>query len=138
MPRITGVDIPGKKRAEVALTYLYGVGRSNVRGVLSSANVSPDKRAQDLSGEEIARLTHALEHYTIEGELRKTIRDNIERLKRIGTYRGLRHQANLPVRGQRTRTNARTKRGKRVTIGAVKKEELAKTGPGMPTKETTP
>ncbi len=129
MPRIAGIDLPPTKRTEVALTYLYGIGRSNVAGVLDVAQVSGDKRAKDLSGEEIARLTHVLEKYRIEGDLRKLVRDNIERLKRTGAYRGLRHAANLPVRGQRTRTNARTKRGKRVTIGALKKEEMPTAAP---------
>lgn len=127
MPRIVGIDIPLHKRTEIALTYVYGIGRHNVGAVLKTANVDPDKRASNLSGEEISRLTKALEKYSVEGELRKTIRDNIERLKRAGTYRGLRHSANLPVHGQRTRTNARTKRGKRMTVGALKKEESVKT-----------
>lgn len=123
MPRISGVDIPEKKRIEAALPYLYGIGRSNVREVLKKAAIHPDKRAKELTGEEVVRLTHTLKDYAIEGELRKIVRDNTERLRRIGSYRGIRHAANLPVRGQRTRTNARTKRGKRVTIGAVKKED---------------
>lgn len=127
MPRIVGIDIPSHKRTEVALTYLYGIGPHNVGSLLKVAEVDPNKRAQDLSGEEISRLTRALEKYTVEGELRKVIRDNIERLKRIGSYRGSRHSASLPARGQRTRTNARTKRGKRMTVGALKKEEATKT-----------
>lgn len=126
MPRIVGIDLPNTKRAEIALTYIYGVGRHNVVDLLKVANVDPNKRAQDFTGDEISRLTKALETYRVEGELRKTIRDNIERLKRTGTYRGSRHAASLPVRGQRTRTNARTKRGKRMTVGALKKEEATK------------
>lgn len=127
MPRIAGVDLPQEKRIEAALPYIYGIGRSNVGEVLRKASLDPNKRAKDLTSEEAAALTHVLEQYRTEGELRKQVRDNIERLKRTGTYRGTRHTANLPVRGQRTRTNARTKRGKRVTIGAIKKEEATKT-----------
>lgn len=126
MPRIVGVDVPNEKRVEIALTYVYGIGRHNVREILDKAAIEADKRARELTGEEIARLTRILDKYVIEGELRKTIRDNIERLKSIGAYRGARHIASLPARGQRTRTNARTKRGKRMTIGAIKKEEAPK------------
>ena len=126
MPRISGVDIPEKKRVEVALTYIYGIGKSNVHNLLSDTNLDPDKRAKDLTGEEISRLQRAIDKINTEGNLRKQIRENIERLKRIGTYRGLRHIANLPVRGQKTRTNARTRRGKRRTIGAMQKEASSK------------
>jgi len=110
----------------VSLTYIYGVGRSNVNQILTKANIHPDKRARDLTSEEINRLQRVLDKYNVEGNLRKQIRENIQRLKRIGSYRGARHTANLPARGQRTRVNARTKRGKRRTVGAMKKEELAK------------
>lgn len=127
MPRIVGIDLPNTKRTEIALTSIYGIGRHNVGAVLKVADVNPDKRAVDLTGDEISRLTKALEPYAIEGALRKKVRDNIERLKRTGTYRGMRHAVNLPARGQRTRTNARTKRGKRMTVGALKKEETTKT-----------
>ena len=126
MPRIAGIDLPNNKRTEVALTYLYGIGPTNVRELLSKANVDANKRSQNLTGDEIAALTRSLEGLPVEGELRKAIRDNVERLKRIGSYRGSRHTAGLPVRGQRTRTNARTKRGKRMTVGALKKEEATK------------
>lgn len=126
MPRIAGIDIPEKKRIEAALTYIYGVGKSNVRKILTEANIDPDKRARDLSGEETARLQRTLDKINTEGNLRKQIRENIERLKRTGTYRGMRHIANLPARGQRTRVNARTNRGKRKTVGALKKEALTK------------
>ncbi len=126
MPRIAGIDIPEQKRTEVALTYIFGVGRQNVKQILQEASVNADKRAKDLTAEEISRLQRAMDKINTEGNLRKQIRENIERLKRIGTYRGLRHSLGLPVRGQRTRTNARTKRGKRKTIGALKKEELTK------------
>lgn len=126
MPRIAGIDLPNNKRAEVALTYLYGIGPSNVKILLTKAGVNPDKRSQDITSEEISILSKALEEFQVEGELRKSVRDNIERLRRIGSYRGARHTASLPVRGQRTRTNARTKRGKRMTVGALKKEEATK------------
>lgn len=125
--RITGVDIPESKPAWIALTRIYGIGRSNVYRVLRSAKVEPTKRASDLTSEEVARLTSILAKLKTEGDLRKELVDNIKRLKRIGTYRGQRHLRNLPVRGQRTRSNARTKRGKRVTIGALRKKDLAKT-----------
>lgn len=126
MPRISGIDIPAEKRTEIALTYIFGVGRSNVKKILQEANISADKRAKDLNSEEISRLGRVVDRINTEGELRKQIRENIERLKRIGAYRGLRHLAGLPARGQRTRTNARTRRGKRKTIGALSKKEAQK------------
>ncbi len=127
MPRISGVDIPEQKRIDIALTVLYGIGRANVEKILASAKVSAGKRTKDLTEEETARLQKIIEaSYKVEGDLRKEVQENIKRLKQIGSYRGKRHLANLPVRGQRTRSNARTKRGKRVTIGALKKEELLK------------
>lgn len=126
MPRFAGVDIPENKPTWIALTYLYGVGRKNVGKILEEAKVDGTKRAKDLTGEEIAKISKALENLKVEGELRKEVTENIKRLKEIGSYRGIRHARNLPVRGQRTRTNARTKRGKRVTIGAMKKEVLAR------------
>lgn len=126
MPRIAGVDIPEKKRVDVALTYIYGVGRVNVRPVLEQAKVDPGKRVSQLSAEEVSRLQKMIDTMKVEGELRKEVRQNIARLREIGSYRGMRHAKGLPARGQRTRTNARTKRGKRVTIGALKKEALAK------------
>lgn len=126
MPRLAGIDIPEKKKIEFALAYVYGVGRSNVLGILKKANVDGNKRTQDLSAEEISRLQKTLDEMKVEGDLRKEISQNLTRLKEIGSYRGVRHSRGLPSRGQRTRTNARTKRGKRVTIGALKKEVLAK------------
>jgi small subunit ribosomal protein S13 len=125
MPRIAGIDIPDNKRTEISLTYIFGIGRSNVSLILKQANVDADKRAKDLTAEELNRLQRAIEQYPIEGALRERIRDNIQRLKRIGSYRGMRHIANLPARGQRTRVNARTRRGKRRTVGAMKKDDLA-------------
>ena len=126
MPRISGVDIPENKRVEVALRYLYGIGKYNSIEVLKKAGIDPDKRAKELTADEISKIAKTLEEVLVEGELRKQIRDNVERLKRIGSYRGYRHTVGLPVRGQRTRTNARTKRGKRMTVGALKKEEATK------------
>jgi small subunit ribosomal protein S13 len=126
MPRIVGVDIPEKKRIEVALTYIYGIGPVNVKKILSIANVSPDKRAKELTDQEISRIVRAIEMYPNEGVLRKIISDNIQRLKQVRCYRGLRHIARLPVHGQRTRTNGRTKKGKRMTIGALSKEMAQK------------
>ena len=126
MPRIGGIDIPQNKRTEIALTSVYGIGRHNVATLLKLANVNPDKRAKDLTGDEIVRLSKAVETIPTEGSLRKIITESIKRLKQIGTYRGLRHTHRLPARGQRTRHNARTKRGKRMTVGALKKEEATK------------
>jgi len=137
MPRIAGIDIPEQKRTEIALTYIFGVGRQNVKQILSEASVNADKRAKDLTAEEVSRLQRAIDKINTEGNLRKQIRENIERLKRIGTYRGMRHNIGLPVRGQRTRTNARTKRGKRKTIGAMQKEELARHEISAKDKEET-
>jgi small subunit ribosomal protein S13 len=124
--RIAGVNIPDDKKVNIALTYLYGVGRSNVVGILKTAEIDPDKRAKDLTEDEQKKIQKALETYKTEGDLRAEVLGNIKRLKEIGSYRGSRHAKNLPSRGQRTRSNARTKRGKRVTIGAIKKEAAAK------------
>jgi small subunit ribosomal protein S13 len=126
MPRIAGVDIPENKKLFVALRYVYGVGPVNVNEVLAKAEVSGDKRTHELTADELGRLQKIVDEMKVEGDLRKEVSQNISRLKSIGSYRGTRHAKGLPVRGQRTRTNARTKRGKRVTIGALKKEVLAK------------
>lgn len=121
MPRIVGVDIPKEKRIEIALTYIYGIGRSLSNRILKVANVNPDKRAKELSEEEIARLSSIIQKdYRVEGDLRRDISANIKRLIDIGTYRGLRHRRGLPVRGQRTKTNARTRKGPRKTVGVVR------------------
>jgi small subunit ribosomal protein S13 len=125
--RIAGVNIPDEKRIDVALAYIYGIGRSNAVGVLKKAQIDSAKRTKTLTEDEVKRITQVLDDYKIEGDLRTDIASNIRRLKETGTYRGLRHARNLPSRGQRTRTNARTKRGKRMTIGAIKKEIMAKT-----------
>ena len=126
MPRIAGTDIPEKKRIDIALSYVYGLGRTNVKAVLVQAQVDPAKRTHELTTEELARVQKTVETIKVEGDLRKEISQNIARLKEIGSYRGQRHAKGLPTRGQRTRTNARTKRGKRMTIGALKKEVMAK------------
>lgn len=122
MARIAGVDIPIEKRIEVALTYIYGIGRTASKKILAEAKVDPNKRVKDLSEEEVAKMRQIIEKkFRVEGELRRIISQNIRRLKEIGSYRGIRHQKGLPVRGQRTRTNARTKRGKKRIIGGMKK-----------------
>lgn len=126
--RVAGVNIPEQKRIDRALAYIYGIGPSNVYGVLKKANIDPARRLKDLSEEEIIRIQKVLDTIKTEGDLRAEIASNIKRLKEIGTYRGIRHLRNLPSRGQRTRSNARTKRGKRVTIGAIKKEVAEKMG----------
>lgn len=124
MARIAGIDLPNEKRIEAALPYIYGVGRSLAKKILKETGVDPDVRTKNLTEDQISRIREALDHLqiSVEGELRRTVSLNIKRLKDIGSYRGLRHIKNLPVRGQRTRTNARTKRGRRQTIGGMKKE----------------
>jgi small subunit ribosomal protein S13 len=117
MARIAGVDLPRNKRVEVGLTYIYGIGRSASREILAKTGVNPDTRVKDLAETEISRLREVItSDYKVEGDLRREISQNIKRLMEIGCYRGLRHRQNLPVRGQRTRTNARTKRGPRRTV----------------------
>ncbi len=127
MARISGVDLQDNKRLDIALTYIYGVGRSNVVKILETAHISPERRVSTLTDEEVNKISKILEkEFTVEGDLRRQIHDNIKRLIEIRSYRGIRHSKSLPVRGQRTRSNARTKRGKRVTIGAQKKDDRAK------------
>jgi small subunit ribosomal protein S13 len=132
VPRIVGVDIPKDKRVEIALTYIYGIGRSLSNKILKVANISPDKRAKDLTEEEVAKLSGVIQRdYKVEGDLRRDISSNIKRLIDIATYRGTRHRRGLPVRGQRTRTNARTRKGPRKTVGVVRqKVERTKTKEG--------
>lgn len=122
MARIVGVDLPNNKRADIGLTYLYGIGRSNVKILLEKAKIDPAKRIKDLTEEEVNKLSKALEGITVEGDLTREINQNIRRLEDIGTYRGLRHRKGLPARGQNTRHNARTRKGKKKTVGTVKKE----------------
>lgn len=128
MPRIDGVDIPSGKKIEIALQVLYGVGKRNVYSILGTAKVEPTRKTKDLTEEEINRLQKVIDGYKVEGDLRREVQENIKRLKEIGSYRGMRHIRSLPVRGQRTRSNARTKRGKRVTVGAIKKKMAEKMG----------
>ena len=122
MARIAGVDIPNQKRVEIALTYIYGIGQTSAKAILAKTGINPDTRAKDLTEAEIAKLRDEIEaHYTVEGDLRRETAQNIKRLMEIGCYRGLRHRKGLPVRGQRTHTNARTRKGPRRQIGAKKK-----------------
>ena len=117
MARIAGVDLPRDKRVEIALTYIYGIGLRSSQDILSQSEVNPDTRVKELAEDEIARLREVIDrNYQVEGDLRREVQMNIKRLQEIQCYRGLRHRRNLPVRGQRTRTNARTKRGARKTV----------------------
>ena len=126
MARIAGIDLPDQKRIDIGLTAIYGIGRVNSIVALKQAQVDPAKRVKDLSSEEVSRLQEAIDRLPTEGSLREKITQDINRLQTMGSYRGLRHKQGLPVRGQRTRANARTKRGKRKTVGTFKKEELTK------------
>lgn len=126
--RISGVNLPDEKRVDIGLTYLFGIGRNNVYDILKIAGVDASKRMKALTEDEIQKLQRVLETHKLEGDLRVEIQGNVKRLKEIGAYRGTRHSKSLPSRGQRTKSNARTKRGKRVTIGAIKKEVAAKMG----------
>ena len=124
--RIAGFTIPENKRVDISLSYLYGIGRKNVVPILEKAQVDATKRVHELTEDEQKRIQKALETHKLEGDLRAEVNGDIKRLREIGAYRGMRHAHGLPAHGQRTRSNARTKRGKRVTIGAVKKDVLAK------------
>lgn len=126
MARIAGVELPSQKRVDIGLTYIFGIGRSNVVKVLETSKVDGAKRIKDLSEEEIGKLQKAVDGYVVEGDLAREISQNVRRLEEIGTYRGLRHRKGLPSRGQRTKSNARTKKGKRKTVGTVRKEVVAK------------
>lgn len=127
MSRIAGVDLIDSKRVDIALTVIYGIGRNNVADILDKASVKSAKRVKDLTEDELGRLQKVVDkEYKVEGDLKEEVTGNIKRLKQIGAYRGLRHAKNLPSRGQRTRSNARTKRGKRQTVGALRKETRAK------------
>ena len=127
MPRILGIDIPKEKRIEIALTYIFGVGRSRSNAILEEAGISPDKRAKDLTDQEVSTITSVMQaKYQLEGDLRREVAGNIKRLMSIGTYRGSRHKRNLPIRGQRTRTNARTRKGPKKTVGVMKDKAVRK------------
>ena len=128
MARIAGVDLPPKKRSEIGLTYIYGIGRTRSLSILMRAGVNPDTRVKDLTDDEVSKIRQIIEDEgAVEGDLRKETAMNIKRLIEIGSYRGLRHRRNLPVRGQRTHTNARTRKGPRRGTVANKKRAVAKT-----------
>ncbi len=127
MARIAGVDLPENKRVDIGLSYIFGIGRSNVKKIINNTKVDPAKRIKELTEEEINKLQKSIEAFKVEGDLRQEIEQNIKRLEEIGSYRGIRHRKGLPSRGQRTRSNARTKRGKRKTVGTIRKEIVAKT-----------
>lgn len=126
MARIAGINLPENKRADVGLTRIFGIGRSNVLSVLRQAKIEPKIKIKDLDAAQISNLTKVISEFPVEGVLKKQINENIKRLRTTGTYRGLRHGQGLPVRGQRTRSNARTNRGKRKTVGAMRKKDMAK------------
>ncbi len=122
MARIAGVDLPREKRIEIGLTYIYGIGRVSAGKILEAAGVNPDTRVRDLTDEEVSKIRDVMdENYTVEGDLRREIALNIKRLQEIGCYRGIRHRKGLPVRGQKTKTNARTRKGPRKTVANKKK-----------------
>ena len=128
MARISGVTVPDNKQIQIALTYVYGIGPKTSQDVLAKAKIDPTVRTKDLTDSEISKIQDAInDNYTVEGDLQRIVTANIKRLKDIGSYRGLRHRNNLPSRGQRTKTNARTRRGKKVTVGGTKKKVAAKT-----------
>lgn len=127
MARIAGVDLPKNKRVEIGLTYIYGIGVGKSNEILRKASVNPDTYVKDLTEDEVVRIREIIKDYKVEGDLKKDISLNIKRLQDIGTYRGMRHKRGLPARGQRTRTNARTKRGKRKTVGSGRRKEEGKT-----------
>ena len=134
MPRVIGIDIPGKKRVEYSLRYIHGIGPARSKELVEKAKIDPLKKADDLTDEEVTRLATLLEEYVIEGDLRREVAANIRRLISIGCYRGVRHRKGLPGRGQRTSTNARTRKGPRKTVGAVRGKE-ARSAVKVETKE---
>ncbi|MDR0955957.1 MAG: 30S ribosomal protein S13 [Candidatus Nomurabacteria bacterium] len=128
MARFANVEVPAAKQIWCSLTYIYGIGEKSARDILARADIEPTKRTKDLTEVEERRIRQIIdENYTVEGDLRRRVTGNIKRLKDIGTYRGLRHKLNLPVRGQRTRTNGRTKRGKRIAVGGSQPKAASKT-----------
>ena len=125
MARISGVDLPREKRVEIGLTYIYGIGRTSADQILKAADVNPDTRVRDLTDDEVRRLSDIINaDYTVEGDLRREIAMNIKRLQEIGCYRGIRHRKGLPVRGQKTKTNARTRKGPKKTVANKKKSVI--------------
>ena len=128
MARIAGVTVPTDKQVQIALTYIYGIGLHHAAEILKTVKINPTTRVKDLSESELQQIRDEIAaNYTVEGELQRVVTGNIKRLKEVKAYRGLRHSANLPSRGQRTRTNARTRRGKKVTVGGTKKKVASKT-----------
>ncbi len=123
MPRLLGVDIPGRKRLEYALRYIHGIGPRRARAIVAETGIDPAKKADDLTPEELRSVLGAIQTYRVEGDLRREVSQNIRRLISIGSYRGLRHRRGLPCRGQRTSTNARTRKGPRRTVGAIRNKE---------------
>jgi small subunit ribosomal protein S13 len=127
MARIAGVDLPREKRVEISLTYIFGIGRSASRDILAAAHVDPNTRVKDLAEAEVSKLREIIDrNYRVEGDLRREVAMNIKRLQEIGCYRGIRHRRNLPVRGQRTRTNARQRRGTRKTVAGKRRSRAKK------------
>lgn len=127
MPRVAGIDIPPRKRIEVALTYVYGIGRSRSKQILDMAGISPDVRAEKLTDDEVAKIRSVIDgNFQVEGNLRREVSLHIKRLMDLGTYRGSRHKKSLPVRGQRTKTNSRTRKGPRKTVAGKKKAPMGK------------
>ena len=126
MPRILGIDLPKEKRIEASLPYIYGIGITSARKILKDAKIDPNRRAKDLTDEEVSVITSIIQkNYRVEGDMRREVNQNIKRLIDIGSYRGLRHRKGLPTRGQRTRTNARTRKGKKRMVGAIIKPPAA-------------
>ena len=126
MPRISGVNIPEQKQVKISLTYIFGIGEETALKILKKLSIRPELRTKDLTSDQILKLQNEIKELMVEGELKRTIRNNIEILKRIKSYRGLRHSMGLPSRGQRTRTNSRTKKGKKKTVGAMTKDTRLK------------
>lgn len=128
MARISGVTIPNEKQVQIALQYVYGIGPKNAASILKKASIDPTVRVKDLTEDEISKISEVVSNdFVVEGELQRIVTGNIKRLKDINAYRGLRHKMNLPSRGQRTKTNARTRRGKKITVGGTAKKVAAKT-----------
>lgn len=128
MHRIAGVNLPDEKKADIGLTYIYGIGKSTAQSLLDQLNIDREKKIKDLTEEEVSKIREFIENTRkVEGDLKREVADNIKRLKEIGSYRGDRHKRGLPVRGQRTKTNARTKRGRKMTVGSGRKAAAQKT-----------
>ena len=128
MARIAGVTIPSEKQVQIALTYIYGIGETTSRTILAAANIEPTTRVKDLTEAEEQKIREIIDNdYTVEGDLQRLVTNNIKRLKDVNTYRGLRHKAGLPVRGQRTRTNARTRKGRAIAVGGTQPKAASKT-----------